>query len=97
MKLEKMVQIGECKIPSLKKPTPFGRPTQGQAFRDPPPPPAKRTAKLEKVGGNWPKLAKIGGNGEHSRLQNPQSKKTPPFGRPTHRPFIGCTKWPKWL
>ena len=26
--LEKMVQIGECKIPSLKKPTPFGRPTQ---------------------------------------------------------------------
>ena len=40
----------------------------------------------------WLKLDKIGENGENRGVQNPQSKQTPPFGRPTHRPFIGCTK-----
>ena len=60
MKLEKMVQIGECKIPSLKKPTPFGRPTQGQAFRDPPPSPGQKNGNIGEIGENWLKLDKLG-------------------------------------
>ena len=62
MKLEKMVKIGECKIPSLKKTTPFGRPTQGQAFRDPPLPRPKERQnwrKQEEIGQNWPKLEEM--------------------------------------
>ena len=53
---------------------------------------SKSLRNAKEIGQFWLNLDKIGENGGNRGVQNPQSKQTPPFGRPTHRPFIGVTK-----